>query len=103
MFRAAELQKVVKGNLAAYVNHIGVHEARNPLVFAHNSGILVVSAVTVAPAARLAEFDALLTSVTEHVVQPDFPWTGSRLSVWLLHTPRPAESNRLQAWKSHLF
>lgn len=99
MFRATELQKVVKGNLAAYLNNIGVHKAGNPLVFAHNSGVLVVSAVTVAPATRLAEFDALLTSVTQHVVQPDFPWTGSRLSVWLLHTPRPCRKSSAQAWK----
>lgn len=72
-------KNLIKCNLATYVNNIGVHKARNPLVFAHNAGILVVSAVTVAPASRLAGFNALLTAVTQHVVKPDFPWTDSRL------------------------
>lgn len=87
MFTAAHLQKLLKRNLATHVDDVGVHEAGNPLVFAHDAGVLVVSAVAVAPATRLADFDALLTSVTLHVVQPDFTWTGSRRSVWL------------QAWK----
>lgn len=69
--------------MPTYVDNVRVHKARNPLIFAHDTGVFVVSAVAVAPAARFAEFNALLTSVTQHVVQPDFPWTGSRLSVTL--------------------
>lgn len=58
--------------LVTYINNVRVHEAGDPLVFAHDSGVFVVSAVAVAPTARLAELDALLASVTLHVVQPDF-------------------------------
>lgn len=47
-----------------------------------------MSAVAVAPATGLAEFDALLTSVTLHVVQPDFSYAGDRLLGKLHHTPR---------------
>lgn len=60
-------------NLATYINDIRVHKARYPLIHAHNSSILIVSAIAVAPTTRLAEFNALLTSVAQHVVQPDFP------------------------------
>jgi len=59
--------------ITTYVNNVGIHKAGDPLVFAHRPGVLVVSAVAVAPAARLAEFDALLAPVALHVVQPDFP------------------------------
>jgi len=51
-----------------------------------------MSAVTVAPATRLAEFNALLTSVTQDVVQPDFSCTGSRQSLRFQHIPRPGEN-----------
>lgn len=102
---------LVQLSLATYVDDVGVHEAGDPLVFAHHSGVLIVSAVAVAPAARLARFDALLPSVTQHVVQPDFPWTGSKVSVCLQQTPGLRKSNqprpgsdtyvtvRLQLWE----
>lgn len=69
-----------------YINNIWVHKARNPLVFAHHSSVFVVSAVTVAPTPGPAEFNALLTPATQHVVQPDFPCTDRRKSVQLQKT-----------------
>lgn len=68
-------------SLATYVDDVRVHKARNPLVLAHHSSILIVGAIAASPTARLAEINALLPSVTQHVVQPDFPWKGSRPSV----------------------
>lgn len=58
---------------ATHLDDIGVNEARDPLVFAHNASILVVGAVTVSPTAGLAVLDALLTATAHHVVQPDLP------------------------------
>lgn len=77
--------------LATYINNVRVHEAGDPLVFANDSGVFVVSAVAVAPTTRLAELDALLASVTLHVVQPDFTWGVSI---------RRAQS--VQMWRKHL-
>lgn len=80
MFTATGIHKLIKSNSATYINNIRVDEAGNPLVFAHDPGVLVVRAVAVAPAARLAQIDALLAPVAYDIVQPDFPWTGTRLS-----------------------
>jgi len=55
------------------VDDVGLHEAGDPLVLADHASVLIVRAVAVAPAARLARLDALLTAVAQHVVQPDLP------------------------------
>lgn len=70
----------LEAHSATHLNDVRVDKAWDPLVFAHNAGVLVVGAVTVAPAARLAVLDALLAAAAHHIVQPDFPWTGSRAS-----------------------
>lgn len=58
---------------ATHLDDVGVNKARDPLVFAHHAGILVVGTVTVAPAAGLAVLNALLTATAHNIVQPDLP------------------------------
>lgn len=57
-----------------YLNDVGVHKARKSLVLADDASVLVVSAVTVAPATRVALFYARLTATADHVVQPNLSW-----------------------------
>lgn len=65
--------------MVSYINDVGVHKARQPFVFAHHSSILIVSAVTVAPAPRPTQLNALLASVAVHIIQPDLPCTENTL------------------------
>lgn len=56
-----------------HLNDVGVLEAWDALVLADDTCIFLVAAVTVPPATVFAVPNALLTSRTIHVIQPDPP------------------------------
>ena len=59
--------------LVPYIDDVGVDKTRKPLVLADDSSVLIVCAVTVAPTPGFTQLNALLSSVTLHIIQPDLP------------------------------
>ena len=54
-----------------YLDDVGVHESRNPLVLADDASVLIVRAVAVSPPARVALLHTRLSATADHIVQPD--------------------------------